>query len=77
MNETCGQCQHWKRLTRDPTNLGAPEMGECREGPPLLVVVPVSPGHQALEVRYPSMPAYFAACSRHRRLVNGDQPCLS
>lgn len=67
---TCKDCQHWHKLPRDPNNLAAPRMGECREGPPPAFGLPVVNqfGQQAIQwhIEYTKLPEQFTACGRFK-----------
>lgn len=63
MGKTCGNCKHWIARPRNPMDLGSLPEGECRGGPPQLVVLP-TPRGMALQVLYPVTPAPFPGCSR-------------
>lgn len=68
--KTCSTCAHWFRHLADPQDLAAPPAGECRQGPPQLIVAPaVGPLGQsgmALQLAYPGTPPDFPACSQHQ-----------
>lgn len=62
---TCQGCRHWHEQGRDPTNLGAPPVGQCRGAPPQLVVVPEGAG-LVIRPLLPLLPANFPACGLYR-----------
>lgn len=64
---TCGTCRHWHKGRPTPDNLTPP--GECRQGPPQAVTVPVQ-NHLgqtglAVNIAYIQLPNNFPACSQH------------
>lgn len=61
MSQTCGQCQHFHKLPRNP-DMSIPQMGECREQ--LRAALVQSPNGPMWIVGYPSVPDGFAACGR-------------
>ena len=69
----CGQCYHFHRLPRASVDLSQPVQGECLEGPPGQVAVPVQTGmgQAALQwvVRYPVVPENFRSCHRFAPVV--------
>lgn len=73
---TCGMCRHWHAIAPQArvtpmgraVEVGGPQEGECREGPPAVVVVPMQlPDgrvHPETGVLYPPVQANFPACGR-------------
>jgi len=67
---TCGDCVHWKQGPTDPTNLGAPKMGQCRAVPPVPVVVgfnqSVSGPQPMIQSVFPMLLEWSPACGMHK-----------
>ncbi len=64
---TCGNCKHWMKQPRRTPDLSVPTMGECRESPPQMVVLPgPQPGVLSMNVMYPSVPQDFPACGQYQ-----------
>ena len=71
---TCRTCRHWYGGPKDPNNIGAPQPGECREGPPHLTMIQIQGGFAQISA-YPNPGENFSACDRHEVAVaieNGD-----
>lgn len=62
--KTCATCAHWIKRPVDPRNLGKEQGGECRGGPPQIIVVPAQQG-AAVMCQYPILPPNFPACAKH------------
>lgn len=65
---TCGTCRHWHAGPRNTMDLGQPQQGDCREGPPHATSLP-NPPQMMMFCNYPRLPATFPACSRHQPKV--------
>jgi hypothetical protein len=63
---TCGLCKHWVKLGRLSLGLpqGAPDVGQCRWGPPQRVLVPTQQGPCEM-ADYPKVPANYPACGQY------------
>lgn len=59
---TCQSCKHWHKLPADPTNLGAPAVGECRGVPPSLIHL----GGGNITSMYQRLPAQFPSCGMYQ-----------
>lgn len=72
----CGACIHWHRLPKNPMALQAQQMGQCRESPPGVTLLP-SPQGVAIITDYPQPSEEFPACSRYKAslalAVQGEQ----
>ena len=72
-DKKCGDCIHWHRVRPADVrkiNLAAPQMGECRLEPPLLMAPLVAntqagPQLQGMILAYRLLQADFPACSHH------------
>ena len=76
--KTCSTCRHWFKMPPPPAQRGPalltgqaqPEMGQCREGPPHLTILPN--GVQVSD--YPPVSAGFPACGHYAPvLANGER----
>jgi len=64
---TCSGCKHWHAAPPNPQDLAAPRLGECRGGPPQLVVLPGPVnGSVAIQCAYPATEARLPACAQFR-----------
>jgi hypothetical protein len=63
--QTCRHCTHWHQVPADPSDLAAPRPGDCRGGPPQILVIPyTNQGRLELRAMYPVVPDDFPACGR-------------
>lgn len=72
----CGNCKHW-RAKLATSEEQKENLGQCLESPPQLLVLPSGPGRVGIEIRYPTIPEVFMACSRYqpKLTVIEDTPC--
>jgi hypothetical protein len=70
----CNSCRHFHPAPRDPLNLTAPRVGDCRALPPQLLPVPQRGGMGAMAF-YPVLEESTLACGLHSESKDKVELC--